>query len=669
MDKNKWHDGLFGLVACSTPATISSLASATLYSFEYKRYMDIRQMTEMFPCDASTEDGALKQHISGEDYALISILPACLFYYDVLHNEGTAPVPATAANTKAVLKEAPTSCSDNPTAMSACGGQICNFRRDPRSVAGVTEDEALSLIHDIAATACYSFEVMMHCGYYYFLVKAILEGKQDNLPLANLLSKGIENARNYYTDKSEFSGLKELATTIEAAINCLSTTNTFNDAVQKALSFSNDTETVAALTGGLAGLYYGYQAIPKEFICKIDKADELESSCQKAGDPKFPLGLDINTYKELAFEIIRKQYSWATMDIIENSNFKPGIEILDGYFEYITYSGDNWYYVDYNSGTAAIKWIVDCYRREVVESNKIIDSYEVPFYPHSDEHYHLEKYVFNLLTSGDYSLVQQEGDRYTGGAWTTFLGRDYFANKDDFKEFLSELPRHWNLKEELANDGQAKGFLGFVKRKEHPEVKLVELPYIPVIGDEISKKGYTRDDDLNIFTLPVWTDNVKELWQKVHQMLQSKPSMIKANPDGSAAKRWGVMSGASPCYWNYNPWNYYYREGYYFAGFEVDAEIYDSDNHKDFHSPAGWYSTVIPAGQYAVVDVTDETYEEIYSRYINEIIPEMGMRLSPDRCILDYMEPAAGIKRLYFPVQKFLHIGAHALKENMDQLL
>ena len=167
--------------------------------------------------------------------------------------------------------------------------------------------------------------------------------------------------------------------------------------------------------------------LKKEFICKIDKADELENSCQKAGDPKFPLGLDINTYKELAFEIIKKQYSWATMDIIENSNFKPGIEILDGYFEYITYSGDDWYYVDYNSGTAAIKWIVDCYMREVVESNKIIDSYEVPFYPHSDEYYHLEKYVFNLLTSGDYSLVQQEGDRYTGGAWTTFLGRDYFA--------------------------------------------------------------------------------------------------------------------------------------------------------------------------------------------------------------------------------------------------
>ena len=75
------------------------------------------------------------------------------------------------------------------------------------------------LIHDIAATACYSFEVMMHCGYYYFLVKAILEGKQDNLPLANLLSKGIENARNYYKDNDEFSGLKELASSLETATN------------------------------------------------------------------------------------------------------------------------------------------------------------------------------------------------------------------------------------------------------------------------------------------------------------------------------------------------------------------------------------------------------------------------------------------------------------------
>ena len=73
------------------------------------------------------------------------------------------------------------------------------------------------------------------------------------------------------------------------------------------------------------------------------------------------------------------------------------------------------------------------------------------------------------------------------------------------------------------------------------------------------------------------------------------------------------------------------------------------------HLPDGILRLYLPVSMlWFVVDVTDENYEEIYSRYINEIIPEMGMRLSPDRCILDYMEPATGIKRLYFPVQKLV---------------
>jgi ADP-ribosylglycohydrolase len=38
----------------------------------------------------------------------------------------------------------------------------------------------------------------------------------------------------------------------------------------------DDTDTVGAVAGGLAGLYYGYNEIPKEWIDIIPKKDWIE---------------------------------------------------------------------------------------------------------------------------------------------------------------------------------------------------------------------------------------------------------------------------------------------------------------------------------------------------------------------------------------------------------
>ena len=39
----------------------------------------------------------------------------------------------------------------------------------------------------------------------------------------------------------------------------------------KAINLGHDTDTVAAIAGGLAGLYYGYTNIPEEWLEKIEK--------------------------------------------------------------------------------------------------------------------------------------------------------------------------------------------------------------------------------------------------------------------------------------------------------------------------------------------------------------------------------------------------------------
>lgn len=54
--------------------------------------------------------------------------------------------------------------------------------------------------------------------------------------------------------------------TLEAVLWCVLNTDNYKDAVLKAVNLGDDTDTVAALTGGIAGLVYGIEDIPEEWI-------------------------------------------------------------------------------------------------------------------------------------------------------------------------------------------------------------------------------------------------------------------------------------------------------------------------------------------------------------------------------------------------------------------
>ncbi len=43
-------------------------------------------------------------------------------------------------------------------------------------------------------------------------------------------------------------------------------------------TWSDDTDTIAAIAGGLAGLYYGYDAIPSEWLEVLRKREWLEAN-------------------------------------------------------------------------------------------------------------------------------------------------------------------------------------------------------------------------------------------------------------------------------------------------------------------------------------------------------------------------------------------------------
>ena len=61
--------------------------------------------------------------------------------------------------------------------------------------------------------------------------------------------------------------------TLEAAIWCFLNTENYKDCVLKAVNLGDDTDTVGAVAGGLAGLYYGLDEIPAEWTTLLPKKE------------------------------------------------------------------------------------------------------------------------------------------------------------------------------------------------------------------------------------------------------------------------------------------------------------------------------------------------------------------------------------------------------------
>lgn len=157
-------------------------------------------------------------------------------------------------------------------------------------------ENSLDIISDASRLTHSHERSIIGCGIYAFIVWELL---RETSKMS--VYKGLTQACQFFADSEElelYSRLFELdfaslpieeiksdgyiVDTLEAAIWCFLNSENYSECVLKAVNLGEDTDTVAAVAGGMAGIFYGYNELPEKWINKLARREYIEDLCIKS---------------------------------------------------------------------------------------------------------------------------------------------------------------------------------------------------------------------------------------------------------------------------------------------------------------------------------------------------------------------------------------------------
>ena len=315
---NKWFDGVFGVVvgdALGCPVEFLDRAE-----LQADPVTDMRGYgTFNLPAGSWTDDSSLTLALLdslGERKAInlpdiMDKFTAWLFdgdytpYGDTFDvGRGTEQAIYRYKWSKDVTACGGTSAHDNGNGSLMRIMPACLYCYEQEKAGKMDRKTAIDMIHTVSALTHAHLRSKIACGLYYFMVASILND-EDNTPLLELLQRGMTDGWAFYTqadtdpaELSHYSHLLDLAyfatvaedeirstgyvvDTLEAAVWSLITTDSYEACALKAVNLGLDTDTVAAIAGGLAGLYYGMTQMPHAWVDTIARKDWIYNLCEK----------------------------------------------------------------------------------------------------------------------------------------------------------------------------------------------------------------------------------------------------------------------------------------------------------------------------------------------------------------------------------------------------
>ena len=130
-------------------------------------------------------------------------------------------------------------------------------------------------------------EAVAACVFFAELLAAALDGQpKDAVLLGNDLNalpvlppsiRRIADGDYMELDETQIVSDGYVVNTLRAALWCFYHTNTFADAVLKAANLGHDADTTAAVCGQIAGAYYDFSAIPRDWLRTLHDAGRIDA--------------------------------------------------------------------------------------------------------------------------------------------------------------------------------------------------------------------------------------------------------------------------------------------------------------------------------------------------------------------------------------------------------
>jgi ADP-ribosylglycohydrolase len=159
--------------------------------------------------------------------------------------------------------------------------------KDPFDMTLIYEASALTHGHERSKIGCGIYAIILR----FLLTCADKNSIRNALEEAKALYENVEEAKHYHRlfdedfeklPHEEIRSSGYVVDTLEAAVWCVLTTDSYRDCVLKAVNLGEDTDTVAAIAGGLADALYGFDGIPKEWFHKLKQREWIEALCERA---------------------------------------------------------------------------------------------------------------------------------------------------------------------------------------------------------------------------------------------------------------------------------------------------------------------------------------------------------------------------------------------------
>lgn len=142
-------------------------------------------------------------------------------------------------------------------------------------------EQMLKITTDVSTMTHWDDDAAHACHIYNCLILAYLGGRKEKDVL-------VEQMLELYPSTEGLLELRDIPPTgyvrdtLYHALTCFILTDNFRDCVIRAANLGGDTDSIAAIAGGLAGVYYGKDAIPAEWLDALNP--EVREELERLGE-------------------------------------------------------------------------------------------------------------------------------------------------------------------------------------------------------------------------------------------------------------------------------------------------------------------------------------------------------------------------------------------------